>query len=102
VSLPSGRLAQHSLKLADRLLQSPNLRATDDVIVRPDRFVAAFGPARRPGHHAAGNYRIFIAMAGELLMSAAQREITALDEKLYLQVFARPDTPAARRSAARS
>lgn len=52
--------------------------------------------------HAAGNYRIFIAMAGELLMSAAQREITALDEKLYLQVFARPDTPAARRSAARS
>jgi general secretion pathway protein A len=52
--------------------------------------------------HAAGNYRIFIAMAGELLMSAAQREITTLDEKLYLQVFVRPDTPAARRSAARS
>jgi general secretion pathway protein A len=52
--------------------------------------------------HAAGNYRIFIAMAGELLMSAAQREITTLDEKLYLQVFARPDTPATRRSAARS
>jgi type II secretory pathway predicted ATPase ExeA len=52
--------------------------------------------------HAAGNYRIFIAMAGELLMSAAQREITTLDEKLYLQVFARPDTPATRRVAARS
>lgn len=52
--------------------------------------------------HAAGNYRIFIAMAGELLMSAAQREITTLDEKLYLQVFARPDTPATRRAAARS
>jgi type II secretory pathway predicted ATPase ExeA len=52
--------------------------------------------------HAAGNYRIFIAMAGELLMSAAQREITTLDEKLYLQVFARPDTPATRRTAARS
>jgi general secretion pathway protein A len=51
--------------------------------------------------HAAGNYRIFIAMAGELLMSAAQREITTLDEKLYLQVFARPDTPATRRAAAR-
>jgi hypothetical protein len=33
--------------------------------------------------HAAGNYRIFIAVAGELLMSAAQREITTLDEKLY-------------------
>ncbi len=52
--------------------------------------------------HAAGNYRIFIAMAGELLMSAAQREITTLDEKLYLQVFARPEAPATRRSAARA
>jgi general secretion pathway protein A len=37
--------------------------------------------------HAAGNYRIFIGMAAELLMTAAQREITELDEKLYLQVF---------------
>src|SRR5450631_563570 len=35
--------------------------------------------------HAAGNYRIFIGMAAELLMTAAQREITELDEKLYLQ-----------------
>lgn len=52
--------------------------------------------------HAAGNYRIFISMAGELLMSAAQREITTLDEKLYLQVFSRPDTPATRRAAARA
>jgi len=52
--------------------------------------------------HAAGNYRVFITMAGELLMSAAQREITTLDEKLYLQVFARPDTPATRRTASRA
>jgi general secretion pathway protein A len=52
--------------------------------------------------HAAGNYRIFVSMAGELLMSAAQREITTLDEKLYLQVFARPETPTGRRSAARN
>ena len=52
--------------------------------------------------HAAGNYRIFVSMAGELLMSAAQREITTLDEKLYLQVFARPETPTSRRSAARN
>ena len=46
--------------------------------------------------HAAGNYRIFIAMAAELLMSAAQRELTVLDEKLYLQVFAQPETQGAR------
>jgi hypothetical protein len=45
--------------------------------------------------HAAGDYRNFIAMAGELLMTAAQREITTLNEKPY-QVFARPDTSAAR------
>jgi type II secretory pathway predicted ATPase ExeA len=52
--------------------------------------------------HAAGNYRVFIAMAGELLMSAAQRELTTLDEKLYLQVFARPESPTTRRAAGRA
>lgn len=50
--------------------------------------------------HAAGNYRIFTAMAAELLMTAAQREITTLDEKLYLQVFGRPEAQPTRRSAA--
>ncbi len=40
--------------------------------------------------HAAGNYRILAGMAAELLMSAAQREITTLDEKLYLEVFGGP------------
>jgi hypothetical protein len=49
--------------------------------------------------HAAGNYRIFIAMAAELLMAGAQRELTVLDEKLYLQVFAPPVNPRARRLA---
>ena len=38
-------------------------------------------------------------MAGEKHKNAAQREITSLDEKLYLQVFARPDTPASRQAA---
>jgi len=50
--------------------------------------------------HAAGNYRILVSMAAELLMSAAQREITTLDEKLYLQVFGRPETQTSRRAAA--
>lgn len=49
--------------------------------------------------HAAGNYRIFIGMAAELLMAAAQRDITVLDEKLYLQVFAPPETKHPRRTA---
>jgi type II secretory pathway predicted ATPase ExeA len=50
--------------------------------------------------HAAGNYRILVSMAAELLMTAAQREIATLDEKLYLQVFGRPDTQTARRATA--
>jgi general secretion pathway protein A len=47
------------------------------------------------------NYRIFIGMAAELLLTAAQREITELDEKLYLQVFAPPETQTPRRAGAR-
>ena len=41
--------------------------------------------------HAAGNYRVLMTMAGELLMTAFERELTEIDEKLYLDVFqARP------------
>ena len=51
--------------------------------------------------HAAGNYRILTTMAAELLAAAAQRELPQLDEKLYLEVFAQPETQAPRRTAAR-
>jgi type II secretory pathway predicted ATPase ExeA len=37
--------------------------------------------------HAVGNYRVMTSMAGELLDNAAHRELTVLDEKLYLDVF---------------
>jgi type II secretory pathway predicted ATPase ExeA len=37
--------------------------------------------------HAVGNYRVLTSMAAELLASAAQQEITQLDEKLFLEVF---------------
>jgi len=50
--------------------------------------------------HAAGNYRILTTLAAELLAAAAQRELPPLDEKLYLEVFASPETPALRRVAA--
>jgi len=49
--------------------------------------------------HAAGNYRILIGMAADLLMTAAQTEITVLDEKLYFQVFNTPAASAPRRTA---
>lgn len=51
--------------------------------------------------HAAGNYRILTTMAAELLVVAAQRELPQIDEKLYLEVFAQPDTPVPRRTPAR-
>ena len=51
--------------------------------------------------HAAGNYRILTTMAAELLAAAAQRELPQLDDKLYLEVFAQPEAPAPRRTAAR-
>jgi general secretion pathway protein A len=37
--------------------------------------------------HAVGNYRVLTAMAGELLATAAQRELTQLDEKLFLELY---------------
>jgi len=38
--------------------------------------------------HALGNYRVLTGMAGELLATAAQRELTQLDEKLFLELYA--------------
>ena len=47
--------------------------------------------------HAAGNYRVLLTMAAELLDAAVAKEQTTRAEKLYLEVFA---APAARRTAA--
>lgn len=51
--------------------------------------------------HAAGNYRILMTLAGELLGVAARKNLAVLDEKLYLDVFAQPDTKAPRRAPGR-
>lgn len=40
--------------------------------------------------HAAGNIRILMNMAGELLAAGTQREVKQLDEKLYFEVFQPP------------
>lgn len=37
--------------------------------------------------HSAGNPRVLMTMAGELLMAGAEREESILDEKLYLDIF---------------
>lgn len=51
--------------------------------------------------HAAGNHRILMTLAGELLAVAARKDLAVLDEKLYLDVFAQPDTKAQRRAPGR-
>jgi len=57
-------------------------------------LVAAGNPAlltnelkRTLAEHAAGNYRIMLNAADELLAVAADRELPRLDEKLYLETF---------------
>jgi general secretion pathway protein A len=48
--------------------------------------------------HAVGNYRVLTSMAAELLASAVQQELTQLNEKLYLEVFATPPPQARKRA----
>ncbi len=51
--------------------------------------------------HAAGNYRILMNLADELLAVAADRELPRLDEKLFLEVFAQTPKPKTALAAAR-
>ena len=44
--------------------------------------------------HAAGNYRVLMTMAADLLAHGMRREVEQLDEKLYLEVY-QPTRPAA-------
>jgi general secretion pathway protein A len=48
--------------------------------------------------HAAGNYRVMMNIADELLAAAVERELPKLDEKLYFDLFQAP-APGAKRSA---
>src|SRR3984957_24521 len=43
--------------------------------------------------HAAGNFRVLMNLADELLAVAAERELARLDEKLFLEVFAQNPRP---------
>jgi type II secretory pathway predicted ATPase ExeA len=40
--------------------------------------------------HSAGNYRVLCGMAADLLAAAADKELSQLDEKLFLEIFAPP------------
>jgi hypothetical protein len=73
---------------------------------RPTEVARAGLEASTEQYQRARTYRarrqapILVSMAADLLMSAAQREITTLDEKLYLQVYGKPETDTSRRAAA--
>ena len=43
--------------------------------------------------HAAGNYRVLMNLADELLTAADERELPRLDEKLYFDVFGQTQKP---------
>jgi len=43
--------------------------------------------------HAAGNFRVLMHLADELLTVAADRELPSLDEKLYFEVYGQPHKP---------
>lgn len=45
------------------------------------------------GEHAAGNLRVLMTMANELLDAGARQEGRPLDEKIYLETFAAPAAP---------
>lgn len=44
--------------------------------------------------HAAGNYRVLMTLANDLLLAGAQREARQLDEKLFFDIFAAPPSTA--------
>ena len=50
---------------------------------------------------AMGNYRVLTNMAAELLVHAAQHELSELDEKLFFDVFNPERTATARRTLVR-
>ena len=75
------QVLQHALKMAGN--SSLMSRPLQDTLVE----------------HAAGNHRVLMTTAGELLMVAFERELPQVDEKLYLEVFQARST---RRSATKS
>jgi general secretion pathway protein A len=73
-----GDLLSHALtKAGNATLMTPQLR---DALV----------------DHCAGNYRLLMTMAGEVLAYGTAQEAAQLDEKLYLELF-QPQRPAARK-----
>lgn len=75
----------------------------DELLSCLDHLLAAAGNPtlltnelkRTLAEHAAGNYRVMMIAADELLAVAADRELPRLDEKLYLETFQQAPLPKA-------
>ena len=93
----------HPLESRIRKRLAMNSAHPDELLSCLDHLLVAAGnPAlltvelkRTLAEHAAGNYRIMMNAADELLAVAADRELPRLDEKLYLETFQQAAQPKA-------
>ena len=101
--LPERLRAPELLPLGSRIRRRLVLdyAARDELLACLDHVLAAAGNASllttelkaTLADHAAGNYRVLMNLADELLAAAAERDLPRLDEKLFLDVFAHTPKP---------
>lgn len=101
--LPDRLRAPELLPLGSRIRRRLTLdyAARDELLACLDHLLQAAGnPSLMTtelkstlADHAAGNYRVLMNLADELLAAATDRELPKLDEKLYLDVFAQAPRP---------
>jgi type II secretory pathway predicted ATPase ExeA len=106
--LPERLRSPELLPLGSRIRRRLTLdyASRDELLACLDHLLAAAGnPSLMTSElrvtladHAAGNYRVLMNLADELLAVATDRELARLDEKLFLDVFAQ--TPKAKPSPA--
>jgi type II secretory pathway predicted ATPase ExeA len=96
--LPERFRAPDLLPLGSRIRRRLNLEyaSREELLACLDHLLAAAGNSALMtselrvtlADHAAGNFRVLMNLADELLAVAADRELARLDEKLFLEVFA--------------
>jgi type II secretory pathway predicted ATPase ExeA len=101
--LPERLRSQDLLPLGSRIRRRLPLEfaSRDELLACLDHLLAAAGnPSLMTSElratladHAAGNFRVMMNLADELLAVAADRELARLDEKLFLDVFAQQPRP---------
>jgi type II secretory pathway predicted ATPase ExeA len=101
--LPERLRSQDLLPLGSRIRRRLPLEfaSRDELLACLDHLLAAAGnPSLMTSElratladHAAGNFRVMMNLADELLAVAADRELARLDERLFLDVFAQQPRP---------